>query len=63
MARDDYKTCQHYLPEELGHFGKCLFFGGCNYLGSRCALYNKHTAKTRKALQEAIGMKQNEKQK
>jgi hypothetical protein len=35
-------------------------FGRCNYLGRSCALYEKHTAETRKALQEAIEMKQKE---
>ena len=46
------------MPKELGHTANCLMFGMCNYLGSSCALYEKHTAKTRKALQEAIEMKQ-----
>ena len=58
MATYSYRNCQHYMPKELGHTANCLMFGMCNYLGSSCALYEKHTAKTRKALQEAIEMKQ-----
>lgn len=46
------------MPKELGHTANCLMFGRCNYLGRSCALYEKHTAKTRKALAESIEMKQ-----
>ena len=58
MSTDSYKKCQHFMPKELGHTANCLMLGRCNYLGSSCALYEKHTADTRKALAEAIEMKQ-----
>ena len=54
MATYSYKNCRHYMPKELGHTANCLMFGRCNYLGRSCALYEKHTAETRKALAEAI---------
>ena len=61
MATYSYRNCQHYMPKELGYTANCLMFGSCSYLGSSCALYEKHTVETRKALAEAIEMKQKEK--
>lgn len=61
LVPNSYKKCRHYLPKELGHTANCLKIRSCNYLGRSCALYEKHTAETRKALAEAIEMKQKEK--
>ena len=61
MATYSYKKCRHYIPKELGRIDNCLMIGRCNYLGMSCAFYEKHTAETRKALAEAIEMKQKEK--
>lgn len=48
--------CMFMVPHEITGIGAvcALFKGVCNKLGARCIGYEKHTAKSFKALEKAL---------